>query len=68
MCRRAKSSSGTEKKNPTKALAKIKSAIEAAEGVGSVLREPGKSSNGGERGEKDDEDEIARDGDREMRC
>ena len=52
---------GNGKKIPTinTMLVKIKSAIEASEGVGSPLREPGKS-NVGERGE---EEEIARGGD-----
>ena len=59
---------GNGKKNPTKVLAKIKSAIEASQGVSSFLREPGKSNNGGERDEEDEDDEIARGGDREMPC
>ena len=58
---------GNGKKIPTKVMAKIKSAIEASQGVSSFLREPGKSNTGGEQGEEDD-DEIARGGDREMPC
>ena len=55
---------GNGKKNLTAVLAKIKSAIEASEGVGSFLRELGKS-NGGERGE---EEKIARGGNSETSC
>ena len=46
---------GSGKKTTSKMLANIKSAIEALEGVGSFLGEPGKS-NVGKRGEEDEEE------------
>ena len=51
---------GNGKKSPARLLANIKSAIEASEGVGGFLGEPGKS-NVGEQGEEDEEVARGRD-------